>query len=506
MQVVFNCVRELWKHLWPLQSVHREAVSLLHSWVFHMKQPSPFTLTYRGFVAKILNIYPPILTLLAAAATKMVFNPSMVFVKNVSLSCLTETGIFSEYNNLVKIDTTFIDFGSHTDFLVCLLPCCYRLTTLILGSNVSPQVLLAAKHCPLQILSIGISSVFHPITTIQTLTEIMLGIHHSQLEWVMTAYMRGEPVRLSSTWPNLTEFTMQCTSATVVFLTLVLVVHPNLKVLVSSLFPAHSDVKLYSTLREILPSLPKLSLKFIMTYIGEFQELYPYYPKLQKVSLIVPAGMEGTVENFFRLSCHLPNFTQVRLTYTGPMNTRPLPKTNQFQDSMRQITVLELGTTPEGYLEAWWVVDFLRQFPGLKALQLRSNYISNRESDNPWVGTFNSVTYLQCRCSNTDLMMNFLRMFPGLSRLNITCSHEVPAFPWKNLQELKELRKLDIFACKLNNILDLCTLPRETPDDTRWTLQVAESHVPEWVAKLLQDAGWTVKPWGDMPLFYECSA
>lgn len=500
-QVVFSGVRQLWMDLWTLTRVHREATSLLHAQLFNTKQQGVPALTHLGYVVKIFNIFPPILTLLAAGATELLLNPSVMVVPSVPLSSLAETGIFNEYNNLVKINTDIVDFGRHTEFFVHLLPCCHRLTTLIIEYNVTPEILMAARHCPLQVLGIDKSNVVHPEVIFEVLVQIMLGISHARLKRVFNAYKRGKPVPLNPTWPNLMELNTQSIVVSQEFLSLVLVAHPNLQFLESDVVPMMDIIKLHVRILEKLPGHPKLSLKGMVAQFGEIQELYPYYPKLQQVSLVIPAGMEGTVEDLLRLGCHLPNFTHLRLTYNGFANPRRVPKTNQFQEFMHQITALELATTSEGHLEACWVVALLRQFPGLKNLHLNDNHISNTESGIPWVNNFNTVIHLQTLCKDINLTMNFLRMFPSLKQLTLTFFPDIAIFPWECLEHLEKLRILQVLAYKMNNILDLCNVPRQTPDDEPWILGVPVRHMPKWVARKLQCAGWTWRSLSDMQLY-----
>lgn len=499
---MFSGVRQLWMNLWPLHRVHREAVSLLHTLLFSTRQHDVPALTHKGYVVKIINIFPPIIALLAAGGTQLILNPTIVFVPSESLSTLAKTGIFSEYNDLTIINTDFVNFGRHTEFFARLLPCCNKLTTLIVDNNVTPELLTAARHCPLQILVIDKSNLVHPEVILEALIEIMLGIPHTHLTRVLKAYKRGKPMPLTPTWPYLTDFSTQSIKVPQEFLALVLVAHPHLQFVINSVVPVMDIIKLHVSITEKLPSQPKLSLTGILAPFGEIQELYPFCPKLRQVSLIIPAGMEGTVEDLLRLGHHMPNFTNLRLTYYGVASARQIPRTNQFQGFIHQITLLELSKTPEGHLEAWWVAAFLRQFPGLKNLRLSSNHLLNTESSIPWVCNFNTVTHLQMFCNDINLTIKFLMMFPSLKQLTLTLVPDIATFPWECLRRLEELRILHIMAYVINNILDLCKVPRETPNDESWILGVAERHVPDQVVRRLQCAGWCWRSVSDIPLHH----
>lgn len=497
LQELFTAVRELWKELWYLETVHTEAVSLLHARVLRTKQRSVSTHRHHGHLVSILNIFPPIVTLLAAGTKELIFNPNMVFAQKIPLDCVYRSTILTETNNVTTINTDKVDFGRDTDFFVHLLPCCHKLTTLVLEYNVTPEVLQAARQCPLRKLNITGRGTPQSLTVHKALAEVVLGIPHDSLNGTLDAYLRGKRVPLSPTWPNLTNLKTRAISTSRDFLTLVLVAHPNLEVLDNDMVLLACIVRLYIKIQNRLPSLHKLSLTYICGHINEILHLYPHYPKLQYVAMIIVAEIKKSLVHILRLACHLPNLAHLVLVFTDTtFLSLQLPKEDELQGS-NQITTLTFEAIPPGYLEAWWLTALLKLLPCLKRLHLNTNRILCTEEGHTWVGVFTNLTNLQYFNDNKNLSMSFLSMFPNLYELTLTYPSN-NSFPWKCLRELKDLRQLRIYADKLDNILDLCQVPRETPDGGPWILYVAARHVPEWVARKLQCSGWTWRPETDI--------
>lgn len=501
VQKLFKAVRALWKELWGLGQLHEQAVALLHAHVFRTYQIGVPPFTHRKFFIQVMNIFPPIITLLAARASAICFDPGMMQLTRESLVLLGECGIFTEKNHVQRIDASNIDLGNATPFLAHLLPCCQYLTVLMLDCNVTSSILYAAKECPLQVLHVSERMLSCPQVSLEALSELVLGVQGNDLKILLDSYMRGEEVTFNPSWPNLTNFSTGWCAVSQEFLILVLVVLHKMEYLESNVVPISSVVKLYANMLQNIPGLHKLALKANTIMYEDFWELYPHYPSMERVTLMITSAVEESLINFFELGHHLPNVKMLRLTHVPAQYPFVLPEGDQFHNFTSHIAILELDCIPSGEFDARWVIKLLQQFPCLRRVYLNANLIVYTEPVDPWVTVFDTVIDLQCVCDNdNELFLRFLYSFPNLHTLTLTAFDGEISLPWERLTELRNLRHLNMFACGVRNINGLCKLPRKTSDRTTWEVRVAPRHVSTRQGDRLRRAGWNFVPVNDIQL------
>lgn len=261
LKKLFTAVRELWQELWGLPQVHDQAVTLLHAHVLHPYQTATHPVTKSKSLVEVIDMCPPIITLLAARVKELCFGLGMLqLTKSAPLSEVAECGIFTETNHLQRIGAIHVNLDG--PFLERLLPCCQNLTVLTLGCNATSSILYAAKECPLQVLHVNERKPSSPVMSQEVLSELVLGVKTNDLRSVLDSYVvKGEEVTFNPSWPNLTNLSMQWCAVSLEFLALVLIVHRRMEYLESHVVPVSTVVKLYSIMMQMVPSLPKLALK-----------------------------------------------------------------------------------------------------------------------------------------------------------------------------------------------------------------------------------------------------
>ncbi|KAK8396850.1 hypothetical protein O3P69_005072 [Scylla paramamosain] len=497
---LFTGVRKLWDEMKGLGQLHEEAVTILCAHVLRIRQIGVRPASHHMNLVQVVTIFPAILTLLAARATEICLDPAMVQMSSTPVSCMDETGIFKETNQLRKIDASGVDLGAETCFFVHLLPRCHNLTVLVLDVNVSSGILHAARQCPLRVLHVSERMMSHPRLSQETLAELVLGTNRKDLRLVLGAYMVGVPLTFTPAWPNLTHLGTGWCAVSKEFLLLVLLFLPKIEYMQSNVLPVSTVVDEYIS-RHQQGSLPKVPLKANTILYEAFWRQYIYCPKLEQVTLVPVNAMDESLSGLFQVGNHLPNVTILRML-TNVLTPRPflLPEEkSEYQEFRNQITTLELDGITATEFDAGWLMSLLQCFPRLRILFLHGNQIVYTEPGDPVVTHFDSVTDIQCVCdSDNERFLRFLNAFPNLQALTLTAVQGNISLPWERLTELRQLRVLSLYALGVSNLSGLCQLPRSTTERTTWKLRAAPRLVSVDLMAKLRRAGWTWIPTTDI--------
>lgn len=483
---------EVWDVVWWLGGgVAARGVGLLHSYL--MCQPLLDGDNLPAARPRVPDAAPALVTLLAAKTRRVLLvsvQPQLSRCGPAAAAATRGCACFP----LRELVLTGVDMGSELNFLLHLLPCCKSLLVLKLGGNCTPAVLEAARDCPLSVLHLSERMAWQPRMTEDALGKLVIGAQGT-VKNVLDAVRRGEQVSFTPAWPDLSDVSTGWCKAQD-FLLLLLVAFPRLQHLGSQLVDTSVIVRRYTDLALQVLSLPKLSLRVYSVISGNFSKVYRCYPNTSELHLLNVTDVERVLWEIVEASVHLPQLHVLRLSIIpGPLPQPPsLALREEFVCFGKRITELHLE---KGH--GSWAFTLLSLFPSVQCLRITGDILQIPEERGIKM-TFPSVSRLECMCDNSTRVLLFLASsFPNLVSLTLKSQRGGLSLPWEQLGELVNLRDWTLLGTIVENVANLCLIPRETSDTRYWKLSVLPGSVTPGDLQRLRWCGWTCLYVSDFP-------
>ncbi|KAG7168942.1 uncharacterized protein LOC121866424 [Homarus americanus] len=492
-EAIWRDVGHVWADLWYLPPcVPARATQLLHTHLLHTH------FLHEHQENDIYEMTCPILTLLAVKIRKITIIPVVRQLPSLSSSAFfSVNGVFSGEYWLQELDFTGIDLIQDLSVLEVLLPLCPELSVLKLGGNTTPDVLLAAKACPLTILHISERLVWEPRIFEDVLIDIVLGskIHNSGE--LLESVRRRKPLDLNPTWPHLTDFSSGFCRVKQDFILMILIVFKKLHSLASRVVDVHKAVRTFYELQTQVPNMHKLSLKTNSVYchkdmIDIFSRVAP---KLETLKLTALGSDISQVSNSFPFLREL----HVDLKFFDP----DVSPAEILAGIGLQLTVLRLQSSTCSYYEMpqRCISSLLQVCPRLQDLTLAFNRgIQCDHFGVQEMPCFENITSLVCKSGRfrQEPLKCLLKMFPKLQTLSIEGRVNNFESVLQHLTQFQDLRILKLLRLEKIAVESLCELPRMTSDRRSWELYVSPILVSRSDIKKLQNCGWTYIPISDI--------
>lgn len=481
---LWRAVDEVWRDVWQLGgSLATRAAALLHAHLLCQHLLGEVT-KHAGRV-RVPDAAPALITLLAAKSQTVSLVP--VEPQLFRLGPAAAAVLCCDHFPLTELILTGIDMESKLDFLLHVLPCCKRLSVLKLGGNCTAAVLEAARGCPLKVLHLSERQVWQPRMTEAGLGKFLIGCVGA-MKYVLDNVRRGEQPNFQTAWPNLTDLCVGWCKVSVEFLLLLLVAVPRLQYLSSKIVDTSVIVRQYVDLASEVSSLHKLSLRAISVISENFSKTYHCYPSASKLHVLNVTDVERFLWELLGVSMHLSNLQVLKLTLIpGPIPHPPsLFLKQEFAHFGKHIKELHLEKGHGGLASTLLIL-----FPSVQRLHITGDAMLIPKETGLKI-TYPSVSKLECVCSDSaQLLLYLVRVFPNLETLILKSQRGGMALQWEQLNELGELKNLTLLGTLVENIPDLCLIPRKTTDKRHWQLSVVPGSVTSKDMKKLRWCGWT---------------
>nr|XP_045592757.1 uncharacterized protein LOC123754412 isoform X2 [Procambarus clarkii] len=488
--MVWSSVGQVWADLWYLPpSIPSRATHLLHAHLLHAQ------LLHGHLESYVYDITRPLLTLLAVRARKIAIVPvDRQFASLSSPAIFCECGVYKGEHQLQELDLTGVDLGLDMKVLLALLPVCPELTVLKLGGNTTPDVLQAAKTCPLTVLHISERSAKDPRVSESDLMEIIIGSRNHNPTELLSSIRRGRMIEANPTWPQMSDFSTGHCKVQQDFLLLLLAVLTKLNNLSCKSLDLQKVICAFDDLIKESPKQLKLSLKSNQLLANEdfLDTLSRVAPDIEDVKVIY---RRRSIQNIASdiLTLH-DNFPSLKALHIFGMRhaSQSEPSPEVFACIGIRLKILELD---EICLRD--IPSLLQVCPLLQDLTLTFKHgIKCDHTGLPDTARFENVITLNVKSSRLrqEPLSFLLKMLPNLQTIAVQGRVDNVELFLGYLTQLTELRTVKMTELETLEVASLCELPRMVSDRRPWELYASPHILNQSDIKTLQNCGWTYIP------------